>query len=215
MRTTEGLRRIDVIYRRIDDDFLDPQVFRPDSLLGAPGIIEAAKAGNVTLANAPGTGVADDKSVYVYVPDMIRYYLGQEPLLQNVETYLCRRPDDLEYTLDNLANLVVKRVGESGGYGMIIGPHATQQERDDYAQAVRANPSDFIAQPVQSFSRAPCLVEGSFEPRHVDLRPFILNGLQTRIVPGAFCRVALRRGSLVVNSSQGGGGKDVWVLADG
>ena len=215
MRTTEGLRRIDVIYRRIDDDFLDPQVFRPDSLLGAPGIIEAAKAGNVTLANAPGTGVADDKSVYVYVPDMIRYYLGQEPLLQNVETYLCRRPDDLEYTLDNLANLVVKRVGESGGYGMIIGPHATQQERDDYAQAVRANPADFIAQPVQSFSRAPCLVEGSFEPRHVDLRPFILNGLQTRIVPGAFCRVALRRGSLVVNSSQGGGGKDVWVLADG
>ena len=214
MRTTEGLRQIDVIYRRIDDDFLDPRVFRPDSMLGAPGIIEAARAGNVTLANAPGTGVADDKSVYVYVPDMIRYYLAQEPILANVETYLCRRPQDLEYTLDNLANLVVKRVGESGGYGMIIGPHATQEERDDYAKAVRAEPAGFIAQPVQSFSRAPCLIEGSFEPRHVDLRPFILNGLQTRIVPGAFCRVALRRGSLVVNSSQGGGGKDVWVLSD-
>ena len=152
MRTTEGLRQVDVIYRRIDDDFMDPQVFREDSLLGAPGIMEAAKAGNVTLANAPGTGVADDKSVYVYVPDMIRYYLGQEPLLKNVETYLCRRPEDLEYTLDNLAELVVKRVGESGGYGMIIGPHATQEERDDYAKAVRADPAQFIAQPVQSFS---------------------------------------------------------------
>ena len=215
MRTTEGLRRVDVIYRRIDDDFLDPEVFRSDSMLGAPGIIDAAKAGNVTLANAPGTGVADDKSVYVFVPDMIRYYLGQEPLLENVETYLCRRPEDLEYTLDNLADLVVKKVGESGGYGMIIGPHATQEERDDYAKQVRADPANFIAQPVQSFSRAPCLVDGGFEPRHVDLRPFILNGAHTRIIPGAFCRVALRRGSLVVNSSQGGGGKDVWVLADG
>ncbi len=213
MRTTEGLQQVDVIYRRIDDDFLDPRVFRPDSLLGAPGLIEAARAGNVTLANAPGTGVADDKSVYVYVPDMIRYYLAQEPILQNVETYLCRRPEDLEYTLDNLAELVVKKVGESGGYGMIIGPHATPEEREAYAKEVRKNPANFIAQPVQSFSRAPCLVDDRFEPRHVDLRPFILNGLQTRIVPGAFCRVALRRGSLVVNSSQGGGGKDVWVLA--
>ena len=214
MRTTQGLRQVDVIYRRIDDDFLDPRVFRRDSLLGAGGLIEAARAGNVTLANAPGTGVADDKSVYVYVPDMIRYYLAQEPILQNVETYLCRRPDDLEYTLDNIANLVVKRVGESGGYGMIIGPHASPKERQVYARAVRLNPADFIAQPVQAFSRAPCLIDGSFEPRHVDLRPFILTGLQTRIVPGAFCRVALRRGSLVVNSSQGGGGKDVWVLAE-
>ena len=213
MRTTGGLQQVDVIYRRIDDDFLDPRVFRRDSLLGAPGLVEAARAGNVTLANAPGTGVADDKSVYVYVPDMIRYYLAQEPILQNVETYLCRRPRDLEYTLDNIANLVVKKVGESGGYGMIIGPHATPKEREEYAVAVRKNPADFIAQPVQSFSRAPCLIDDSFEPRHVDLRPFILNGLQTRIVPGAFCRVALRRGSLVVNSSQGGGGKDVWVLA--
>jgi uncharacterized circularly permuted ATP-grasp superfamily protein len=158
--------------------------------------------------------VADDKSVYAYVPDMIRYYLGQEPLLENVETYLCRRPEDLEYTLDNLADLVVKRVGESGGYGMIIGPHATQAERDDYARVLRTDPAGFIAQPVLALSRAPCLVDGNFEPRHVDLRPFILTGRQTRIVPGAFCRVALRRGSLVVNSSQGGGGKDVWVLRD-
>lgn len=214
MRTTEGLQQVDVIYRRIDDDFLDPRVFRRDSLLGAPGLMEAARAGNVTLANAPGTGVADDKSVYVYVPDMIRYYLAQEPILQNVETYLCRRPEDLEYTLDNIAELVVKKVGESGGYGMIIGPHATPEEREAYVREVRKDPANFIAQPVQSFSRAPCLVDDSFEPRHVDLRPFILNGLQTRIVPGAFCRVALRRGSLVVNSSQGGGGKDVWVLEE-
>ncbi len=214
MRTTGGLQQVDVIYRRIDEDFLDPLVFRPDSLLGVRGLIDAAQLGNVTLANTPGTGVADDKSVYAYVPDMIRYYLGQEPKLQNVETYLCRRPEDLEYTLDNLANLVVKRVGESGGYGMIIGPHATQQERDDYATMLRADPAGFIAQPVLALSRAPCLIDGEFEPRHVDLRPFILTGRQTRIVPGAFCRVALRRGSLVVNSSQGGGGKDVWVLRD-
>ena len=214
MRTTGGLEQVDVIYRRVDDDFLDPLVFRPDSLLGVRGLIDAAQLGNVTLANAPGTGVADDKSVYAYVPDMIRYYLGQEPLLENVETYLCRRPEDLEYTLDNLADLVVKRVGESGGYGMIIGPHATQAERDDYARVLRTDPAGFIAQPVLALSRAPCLVDGNFEPRHVDLRPFILTGRQTRIVPGAFCRVALRRGSLVVNSSQGGGGKDVWVLRD-
>ena len=189
-------------------------MFRPDSLLGVRGLIDAAQLGNVTLANAPGTGVADDKSVYVYVPDMIRYYLGQEPLLQNVETYLCRRPDDLEYTLDNMADLVVKRVGESGGSGMIIGPHATQEERDDYARVLRADPAGFIAQPVLALSRSPCLIEGKFEPRHVDLRPFVLTGRRTRIVPGAFCRVALRRGSLVVNSSQGGGGKEVWVLED-
>lgn len=214
MRTTKGLRRVDVIYRRVDDDFLDPLIFRPDSLLGVPGLLHAYKLGNVALANAPGTGVADDKSVYAYVPDMIRYYLGEEPLLPNVETYLCRRPEDLEYTLDNLENLVVKRVGESGGYGMLIGPHATPEEREEYVQQVRANPADFISQPVQALSRAPCLIEGRFEPRHVDLRPFVLHGRQTRIVPGGFCRVALRRGSLVVNSSQGGGGKDLWVLED-
>lgn len=214
MRTTTGLRRVDVVYRRVDDDFIDPLVFRGDSLLGAPGLMHAYKLGNVALVNAPGTGVADDKSVYAYVPDMIRYYLGEEPILANVDTRLCRRPEDLEYTLDNLQDLVVKRVGESGGYGMLIGPHSTPEERNEYAKQVRANPPDFISQPVLALSRAPCLIEGNFEPRHVDLRPFVLHGQETRIVPGAFCRVALRRGSLVVNSSQGGGGKDFWVLED-
>ena len=214
MRTTTGLRRVDVIYRRVDDDFLDPLVFRPDSLLGMPGLLHAFKLGHVALANAPGTGVADDKSVYAYVPDMIRYYLGEEPILANVETHLCRRPEDLEYTLDNLESLVVKRVGESGGYGMLIGPHATPAERAAYAEELRANPADFISQPVLALSSAPCFIEGHAEPRHVDLRPFVLHGRETRIVPGAFCRVALRRGSLVVNSSQGGGGKDLWVLED-
>ena len=214
MRTTAGLERIDVIYRRVDDDFIDPLAFRPDSVLGVPGLLEAYLDGNVALANAPGTGVADDKGVYVYVPDMIRYYLNEEPLLQNVETYLCRQPEGLEYTLDNLDKLVVKRVGESGGYGMLVGPHATPEERDEYARGVRANPADFIAQPTLALSRSPCLIDGNFEPRHVDLRPFVLHGKTTRMVPGAFCRVALREGSLVVNSSQGGGGKDVWVLED-
>ena len=212
MRTTSGLRRVDVIYRRIDDDFLDPLVFREDSLLGVPGLMNAFKRGNVALANAPGTGVADDKSVYAYVPDMVRYYLGEEPLLQNVETRLCRRPEDLEYTLDNLESLVVKRVGESGGYGMLVGPHSTPEERDEYAKTLRADPADFISQPTLALSRSPCLIDGHAEPRHVDLRPFVLTGAETRIVPGAFCRVALRRGSLVVNSSQGGGGKDLWVV---
>ncbi len=212
MRTTTGLRRVDVIYRRVDDDFLDPLVFRADSLLGVPGLLHAYKLGNVTLVNAPGTGVADDKSVYAYVPDMIRYYLGEEPILASVETYLCRRPEHLEYTLDNLENLIVKRVGESGGYGMLVGPHATPEEREKYVKQLRANPADFISQPVLPLSRAPCLVDDRIEPRHVDLRPFVLHGRETRIVPGAFCRVALRRGNLVVNSSQGGGGKDLWVL---
>ena len=214
MRTTRGLRRVDVIYRRVDDDFIDPLVFRPDSMLGVPGLMHAYKLGNVSLVNAPGTGVADDKSVYHYVPDMVRYYLGEEPILGNVPTRMCRDPEGLEYTLDNLQDLVVKRVGESGGYGMLIGPHSTPQERIEYAKQVRANPADFISQPVLDISRSPCLIEGTFEPRHVDLRPFVLHGQKTRIVPGAFCRVALRRGSLVVNSSQGGGGKDLWVLED-
>ena len=212
MRTTRGLRRVDVIYRRVDDDFLDPLAFREDSLLGVPGLLHAYQLGNVTLANAPGTGVADDKSVYAYVPDMIRYYLDEEPILANVPTRLCRRPEDLEYTLDNLEDLVVKRVGESGGYGMLVGPESTRREREDYAKEVRANPAHFVSQPVLALSRAPCLIDGRIEPRHVDLRPFVLRGRQTRIVPGAFCRVALRRGSLVVNSSQGGGGKDCWVI---
>ena len=214
MRTTKGLQRVDVIYRRVDDDFLDPLVFRSDSLLGVPGLLHAYRQGNVTLANAPGTGVADDKSVYAYVPDMIRYYLHEEPVLASVETRLCRRPEDLAYTLDNLEHLVVKRVGGSGGYGMLIGPHATAEERAAYAEEVRADPAGFISQPVLALSRAPCLTEGRLEPRHVDLRPFVLHGRETRIVPGAFCRVALRKGSLVVNSSQGGGGKDLWVLED-
>ena len=212
MRTTEGLRHVDVIYRRVDDDFLDPEVFRSDSMLGVPGLIEAYRLGSVALANAPGTGVADDKSVYAYVPDMIRYYLSEDPILANVSTRLCRRAEDLEYTLDNLDRLIVKRVGESGGYGMLVGPHATPAERNEYAKSLRANPADFIAQPVLPLSRAPCLIDRHTEPRHVDLRPFVLRGRETRIVPGAFCRVALRRGSIVVNSSQGGGGKDVWVL---
>ena len=214
MRTTAGLRRVDVIYRRVDDDFIDPQVFRPDSLLGVPGMVHSYKLGNVALVNAPGTGVADDKSVYAYVPDMVRYYLGQEPALENVETHLCRRSRELEYTLDNLQDLVVKRVGGSGGYGMLVGPHSSPQERENYSREVRANPADFISQPVLALSRSPCLINGRFEPRHVDLRPFVLHGRRTRIVPGAFCRVALRRGSLVVNSSQGGGGKDFWVLEE-
>ena len=214
MRTTAGLQRVDVIYRRVDDDFIDPLVFRQDSLLGVAGLLEAYKLGNVSLVNAPGTGVADDKSVYAYVPDMVRYYLGEEPLLANVDTRLCRIPEDLEYTLDNLQDLVVKRVGESGGFGMLIGPHSTVEEREEYARQVLDNPADFISQPVLSLSRSPCLVEDRFEPRHVDLRPFVLHGRETRIVPGAFCRVALRRGSLVVNSSQGGGGKDFWVLEE-
>ena len=213
-RTTSGLKRIDVIYRRVDDDFLDPTVFRPDSLLGVPGLIHACRLGKVTLANAPGTGVADDKSVYAYVPAMIRYYLDEQPILANAPTFLCRRDDDLAYTLENLDQLVVKRVGESGGYGMLVGPHATAEERREYAEGIKANPADFISQPTLDLSRSPCLIDGHLESRHVDLRPFVLCGAATRIVPGAFCRVALRRGSLVVNSSQGGGCKDLWVLEE-
>ncbi len=213
-RTTRGLRRIDVIYRRVDDDYLDPTAFRPDSLLGVPGLVHACRLGNVTLANAPGTGVADDKSVYAYVPEMIRYYLDEQPILANADTFLCRREEDLAYTLANLDKLVVKRVGESGGYGMLVGPHASARERKEYAEAIKAKPADYIAQPTLAISRAPCLIDGNLESRHVDLRPFVLCGAKTRIVPGAFCRVALRRGSLVVNSSQGGGCKDLWVLEE-
>ncbi len=214
MRTTSGLKRVDVVYRRIDDDFIDPLAFRSDSQLGVPGLFHSYQLGRVTIANAPGTGVADDKSVYSYVPDIIRYYLGEEPILSNVETHLCRDPKGLEYTLDNLERLVVKMVGESGGYGMLVGPHSTAAERDDYAKQIRADPANFISQPTLDLSCAPCLSEEGAAPRHVDLRPFILRGRETRLVPGAFCRVALRPGSLVVNSSQGGGGKDLWVLAD-
>jgi uncharacterized circularly permuted ATP-grasp superfamily protein len=212
MRTTGGLRRVDVIYRRVDDDFLDPIAFRPDSMLGVPGILNAYRAGNVALANAIGTGVADDKAVYAYVPAIIRYYLGEEPILPNVETYLCGDDQQRSYVLANLDQLVVKAVGESGGYGMLIGPQSTLQQREEFAAAIRAEPRNYIAQPTLALSRAPCVIDGVIEPRHVDLRPYILNGDQITIVPGGLTRVALRRGSLVVNSSQGGGSKDTWVL---
>lgn len=212
MRTTQGPRRVDVIYRRLDDDFIDPLVFRPDSQLGVPGLFHAFRLGNVAIANAPGTGVADDKAVYYYVPDMIRYYLAEEPIIPNVETHLCREPEGLEYTLNNIDKLVVKQVGESGGYGMLVGPHATPEEKASYIKEIRSDPKNFISQPTLDISRSPSIGERGTIPCHVDLRPFILHGKKTRIVPGAFGRVALRPGSLVVNSSQGGGGKDVWVL---
>ncbi|HMI95659.1 MAG TPA: circularly permuted type 2 ATP-grasp protein [Micropepsaceae bacterium] len=212
-RTTSGLRRVDVIYRRIDDDFIDPLAFRADSTLGVPGVFNAYRAGNVVIANAPGTGIADDKAVYAYVPRLIRYYLSEEPILENVETFLCREPKMLAHVLANLDRLVVKAVGESGGYGMLIGPHASQGERDAFAQKLKAEPENYIAQPTIQISTAPCFVDGGIEARHVDLRPFVLHGERTTIVPGALTRVALKRGSLVVNSSQGGGSKDTWVLS--
>jgi uncharacterized circularly permuted ATP-grasp superfamily protein len=212
MRTTAGLRRVDVIYRRIDDDFIDPLAFRPDSILGVPGLLNAYRSGNVALSNAVGTGVADDKAVYAYVPAIIRYYLSEEPVLHNVETYLCDKADDRAYVLEHLDELVVKAVGESGGYGMLIGPHSTREQRETFNDLICASPRNYIAQPTLSLSRAPCFVDEQVEPRHIDLRPYILNGEQVTIVPGGLTRVALRRGSLVVNSSQGGGSKDTWVL---
>jgi uncharacterized circularly permuted ATP-grasp superfamily protein len=214
MRTTSGLRRVDVVYRRVDDDFIDPLTFRRDSSLGAAGLFNAYRAGNVMICNAPGTGVADDKAVYAYVPDIIRYYLGEDAILSNVETFLCREQSQLSHVLANLDSLVVKAVGASGGYGMLVGPHASVGERETFAEALKANPSNYIAQPTIQLSTAPCLVEGHIEPRHVDLRPFILSGEKVVVTPGALTRVALRRGSLVVNSSQGGGSKDTWVLAE-
>ncbi len=213
MRTTKGLRRIDVIYRRIDDDFLDPKVFRPDSLLGVPGLMDAYRAGKVALANAPGNGVADDKVVYAYVPDMIRYYTGEDPILPNVPTYLCWRDKDREYVLQNLEKLVVKAANESGGYGMLVGPHASAAECAEFAIRIQANPRNYIAQPTLGLSRVPTMIDGAFEGRHVDLRPYVLNGKDIYVLPGGLTRVALRKGSLVVNSSQGGGSKDTWVLA--
>ena len=214
MRTTSGLRRVDVIYRRVDDDFIDPLAFRSDSILGVAGLFNAYRAGNVTLANAFGTGVADDKAIYAYVPDIIRYYLSEEPVLNNVPTYLLTRPKERQHVLANLDKLVVKAVGESGGYGMLIGPQSTQQEREEFARRIEADPRNYIAQPTVSFSRAPCLIGDTLEPRHVDLRPYVLYGDKVTIVPGGLTRVALKRGSLVVNSSQGGGSKDTWVLND-
>jgi uncharacterized circularly permuted ATP-grasp superfamily protein len=214
MRTTKGLRRVDVIYRRIDDDFLDPETFRPDSLLGVPGLVEAYRAGAIALANAPGNGVADDKVVYAYVPDMIRYYEGADPILPNVPTFLCWREQDRKHVLDNLDKLVVKSANEAGGYGMLVGPHASAADREEFARKIVANPRNYIAQPTLALSRVPTLVGDHFEGRHVDLRPYILYGKEINVLPGGLTRVALRKGSLVVNSSQGGGSKDTWVLAD-
>jgi uncharacterized circularly permuted ATP-grasp superfamily protein len=214
MRTTRGLRRVDVIYRRIDDDFLDPLTFRPDSTLGVPGVVNAYRAGNVALANSIGTGIADDKGIYPFVPDMIRYYLKQDPVLPNVETFRPLVPSHLSYVLANLDKLVVKAVNESGGYGMLIGPASTAEQRSEFRDRLQARPRDYIAQPVVPLSQHPTFVDGRLEGRHVDLRPFVLCGEKITIVPGALTRVALPRGSLVVNSSQGGGSKDTWVLAD-
>jgi len=213
MRTTKGLRKVDVIYRRIDDDFMDPLAFREDSLLGVPGLLDAYRAGKVALANAPGNGVADDKVVYAYVPDMIRYYMGEDAILYNVPTFLCWRDKDRQHVLENLDKLVVKAANEAGGYGMLVGPHSTVEEQKEFAARINANPRNYIAQPTLALSRVPTVIDDHFEGRHVDLRPYILYGKDIKVLPGGLTRVALRRGSLVVNSSQGGGSKDTWVLA--
>jgi len=214
MRTTDGPQRVDVIYRRVDDTFIDPAVFRKDSVLGVKGLMDAYRRGNVALANAPGTGVADDKVVYAYVPEMIRYYMNEEPILPNVRTYICQRDEDRKYVLAHLDELVVKAANESGGYGMLIGPHATPEERAEFAVKIKNDPRNFIAQPTLSLSRMPTVVNGALEGRHVDLRPYILHGKDIWILPGGLTRVALKKGSLVVNSSQGGGSKDTWVAAE-
>jgi len=213
MRTTEGLKRVDVIYRRLDDDFLDPLTFRPDSVLGVPGLMSAYMAGNVTLANAVGTGISDDKAIYSYMPDVVKFYLGEEPILKNVQTWRCREKDDLAYVLDNLKDLVVKEVHGSGGYGMLIGPAATSEMIETFRAKLKSDPDNFIAQPTLALSTCPTCTDAGLAPRHVDLRPFVLTGKDhTTVVPGGLTRVALKEGSLVVNSSQGGGTKDTWVL---
>ena len=212
MRTTQGPRRVHVIYRRVDDDFLDPTVFRPDSVLGIPGLFSAVRAGRVTVANACGTGVADDKSIYPFVPDMIRFYLSEDPILVNVPTYRLSKPDDCKYTLDHLDELVVKEVHGAGGYGMLVGPAASKAELDDFRARIKAEPSRYIAQPTLALSTCPTFVNAGIAPRHIDLRPYVLSGQNIVVVPGGLTRVALREGSLVVNSSQGGGTKDSWVL---
>ncbi|MFZ5756399.1 MAG: circularly permuted type 2 ATP-grasp protein [Pseudomonadota bacterium] len=212
MRTTRGPQRVDVIYRRIDDAFLDPLAFKPDSMLGVPGLLAAYRLGNVVLTNAIGNGVADDKSIYPYVPDMVRFYLGEEPILKNVPTWMCRKPDDLKYVLAHLPELVVKETQGAGGYGMLIGPKATKEEIADFRKRIEAKPDGYIAQPTLALSTCPTFVEEGVAPRHIDLRPFLLSGRDIRIVPGGLTRVALARGSLVVNSSQGGGTKDTWIL---
>ncbi len=211
-RTTKGFERVDVIYRRVDDDFIDPLVFNKDSQLGVPGLMEVYRRGRLTLANAPGTGVADDKAIYTYVPNIIRYYLSEEPLLPNVPSYVCWEPNQRQYVLENLSKLVVKAVNQSGGYGMLVGPHSTEKEQKKFADLIQKNPREYIAQPTLSLSRAPVIVDDHFEGRHVDLRPYILYGKAPYIIPGGLTRVALKKGSLVVNSSQGGGSKDTWVL---
>lgn len=212
MRTTQGPRRVDVIYRRVDDDFLDPLVFRPQSTLGCPGLMQAYKLGHVNICNAMGTGIADDKSIYPYVPKMIEFYLGEKPILNNVPTYMCRHADDLKYTLANLADLVVKEVHGAGGYGMLVGPQASRAEIEQFKEVLMANPSRYIAQPTLSLSSCPTFVESGVAPRHIDLRPFVLSGQRIQMVSGGLTRVALKEGSLVVNSSQGGGTKDTWIL---
>ncbi|UII69008.1 circularly permuted type 2 ATP-grasp protein [Pseudomonas sp. HN11] len=212
MRTTDGPKPVDVIYRRIDDAFLDPKAFNPESMLGVPGLVAAYCAGNVVLANAIGTGVADDKSIYPYVPEMIRFYLDEEPVLQNVPTFQCRKPDELSHVLANLAELVVKETQGSGGYGMLVGPASSAAEIEDFRQRIKARPHAYIAQPTLSLSTCPTFVENGIAPRHIDLRPFVLSGKETRLVPGGLTRVALKEGSLIVNSSQGGGTKDTWVV---
>ncbi len=214
MRTTQGLERVDVIYRRIDDDYIDPMEFRADSMLGVPGLMEVYRAGRVSLANAPGTGVADDKAIYAYVPAIIRYYLKEDPILSNVPTYVCDKPVECEHVLANLDKFVVKAVNLSGGYGMLIGPHASAAQREEFAARIKASPRDYIAQPMLSLSRVPCIYGDHFEGRHVDLRPYVLYGKEIYVVPGGLTRVALTKGSLVVNSSQGGGSKDTWVLGE-
>jgi len=212
MLTTRGSTRVDVIYRRIDDDFLDPKCFREDSALGVPGLMEVYKAGRVTLANAPGTGVADDKAVYAWVPKIIRYYLSEEAILPNVPTYVCENPDECAYVLSHLDELVIKPTNESGGYGIVMGPKATTAELQECAALIRANPRNYIAQPMMTLSTVPTVLDRQLSPRHVDLRPFILYGEEIFVLPGGLTRVALREGSMVVNSSQGGGSKDTWVL---
>jgi len=215
MRTTLGPKKVDVIYRRVDDEFLDPLVFNPESVLGVPGLMGAYIAGNVTIANAVGTGVADDKAIYSYIPDLIKFYLGEDPLLQNVPTFRCREPDALKYVLERLDQLVVKEVNGSGGYGMLVGPHATAAQRELFAAKLKADPNNYIAQPTLALSTCPASFDSGVSPRHVDLRPFVLSGSNgVRIVPGGLTRVALTKGSLVVNSSQGGGTKDTWVVDD-
>ena len=212
MRTTRGPQRVDVIYRRMDDDYIDPLAFRSDSSLGVPGLLSVYRAGRVTLANAIGTGVADDKSIYPFVPDMIRFYLSEEPILNNVPTYQCRRKEDLQYTLDHLSELVVKEVHGAGGYGMLVGPASSKQEIEDFRQRLIAKPDGYISQPTLALSACPTYVESGIAPRHIDLRPFVLSGKTVSMVPGGLTRVALKEGSLVVNSSQGGGTKDTWIL---